>query len=168
MIPLFQNMSPTEDGFFDIRDKAPRKPAGEWDSPYAAYFPKNMTGQDLGEIRNSLLSHNFDPLLKDLELTYFSTSQGSTQLSEPDGVLGSANNQEKNHKWQVGLINPSLLRLSYENLASGQRFKLTCEAQTTGQGVALKMFRPLTSQLNLGISHETAQRQSQIQMDYTW
>jgi hypothetical protein len=173
LVPFFQNMSPTkEDGdSVDIRELAPRKPAGDWESPYAQYIPGDFNGDSLNDVQQKLLSHNFDPMLKDLELTYFpngdSHRAGGADLENPvDGT--SKLLQESASSWRLGVINPTKLRLLYSNPELAKGFQVSCEAQTGQAGLMFRMSHPLSSQLNLGITHETDKRQSQIQVDYRW
>jgi hypothetical protein len=166
MIPLFQNMSPLGEDFFDIRERAPRRPAGAWDSPLASYFPKDMNSTSLGGVEQDLLSHNFDPLLKDLEMTYLRKPE--KQELSPSQAFPNSENASALGQWRVGLLSPTKLRFSYDHLTPGSQFAVTCEAQAGGDGVALKMSKPFTEKLSVGLSHETGLRQSQIQMNYTW
>jgi hypothetical protein len=165
LFPLFQNMSPNEGE--DIRKIAPRRPAGDWDQPMATLFPKDFNGNSLGDVQKSFLSHNFDPMLKDLEMSYL---QGQNHRFEfaSDDPKESVPKLEEGGRWKLGLVNPTKLRFSYENQVGGQNFQLICEAQTGQDGMSVRMSRPLTSKLNLGLSHETSHQQSQVQMDYRW
>ena len=170
LVPLFQNMSPTQnEDRVDLREIAPQRPSGDWDSPYAQYFPKDMHASDLGDVGQDLLSHNFDPVLKELELTYFpQESQRSAGRSPAsiDGASVASDNEKSN--WKLGVINPTKMRLMYSNPEVAQGFQVSCEAETGRAGLFFRMSHPLTSKMNLGVTHETAQRQSQIQVDYRW
>ncbi len=171
LVPFFQNMSLIPDGedLVDIRDLAPRKPAGDWDSPMAQYVPGDFHGSSLGDVQQEFLSHNFDPMLKDLELTYFPRG-GSGSLN---GSVGEADGESRTMdpsaaSWKLGVINPTKLRLLYSNPELGKGLQLSCEAETGHSGLMFRMSHPLSSKLNLGITHETGLRQSQIQVDYRW
>ncbi|MEZ0391832.1 MAG: hypothetical protein ACAH59_06435 [Pseudobdellovibrionaceae bacterium] len=170
LVPLFQNMSLLEDGAFDIREVAPQKPSGDWNSPYSDFFPKNMSARSLEDMERDLLSHHFDPLLKDLELTYLRGSDlGQGSPGQPTGsLLLNDRSEEISSRWKVSLVNPTRMRFSYDNFSRGKEFNITCEAQPGQEGLSLTMNRPLSTKLSWGITHETGQRQSQIQMDYAW
>ncbi|MGZ5280525.1 MAG: hypothetical protein ACXWC9_11305, partial [Pseudobdellovibrionaceae bacterium] len=62
LVPLFQNMSliPEEDDTVDIREIAPFRPEGTWDSPFAQYLPSDLHASSLSDVEQSILSHNFD------------------------------------------------------------------------------------------------------------
>jgi hypothetical protein len=173
LVPLFQNMSlvPEEDdASFDIREIAPARPEGNWDSPLAQYIPQDMHATSLTDVQQSFLSHNFDPMLKDLELTYFphGSGHGSAADSRSPASLGTEDVKEKASNWKLGVINPTKVRLMYSNPEVAEGFQVSCEAQTGQAGLYFRMSHPLTSKLNLGVTHETALRQSQIQVDYRW
>ncbi len=173
LVPLFQNMSliPNEDGdSIDIREIAPARPEGNWDSPLAQYIPQNMHATSLTDVQQSFLSHNFDPMLKDLELTYFphGSAHGTSVAQRSPASLGAEEVKEKASNWKLGVINPTKVRLMYSNPEVAEGFQVSCEAQSGQAGLYFRMSHPLTSKLNLGVTHETALRQSQIQMDYRW
>jgi hypothetical protein len=166
LFPFFQNMSPTGD-YVDIRELAPRKPAGDWDNPMATYFPKDIHGDSLSSVQQKVLSYNFDPILKDLEVTYLHGNRRRFAFGESEGQ-NSVDSEDGFGKWKVGLVNPTKLRFSYENQVAGQNLELVCEAQSGRDGMSLRMSRPISSQMHVGLTHETARRESQVQFDYSW
>jgi len=174
LVPFFQNMSliPEEDDSVDIREIAPFRPEGTWDSPFAQYLPSDMSASSLSDVEQSILSHNFDPLLKDLELTYAPKSSSSAGRRAPASIApGTGVDEvvsETNTNWKLGLINPTKLRLMYSNNELAEGFQLSCEAESGHRGLFFRMSHPLSTQLNLGVTHETDLRQSQIQLDYRW
>lgn len=171
LVPFFQNMSPVrdEDDRIDLREIAPLRPEGNWDSPYAQLLPAQMRATSLQEVEQDILSHNFDPMLKELELTYLPRGGGSGSSRSP-ASLGEKDVELENDRssWKLGLINPTKLRLMYSNPQIAEGFQLSCEAESGQKGLYFRMSHPLSSQLNVGVTHETGQRQSQIQMDYRW
>ncbi len=167
LFPLFQNMSPSDEAG-DIRSWAPRKPAGEWDEPLIAYFPKNFSASSLSDVQQSFLSHNFDPMLKDLEMTYRLQDNRLSFGGEKESGILPDGNLNSNGRWKFGLINSHKLRFSYENQFAGQGLELVCEADSAGEGLSLKMNRPVTSDLHVGLTHETGRNASQVQIDYQW
>ena len=167
LFPLFQNMSPTDENStsFDIRDMAPRKPAGNWENPDAAYFPEGFSGNSLSQVGQGLLDHNFKDQAKMLEISLLGSHQrsfgGLQEAPEPSSDESSV----FKGKWDLGLITANKLRFSYE---SPQNLKFICEAQSGQAGLIFKMSQPLSSRLNFDFVHQTAQSQSQLQLDYRW
>jgi len=172
LVPFFQNMSliPEEDNSVDIREIAPFRPEGTWDSPFAQYLPSDIHASSLSDVEQSILSHNFDPLLKDLELTYAPKGSSSSGQRSPASIAPETDEltPEANANWKLGVINPTKLRLMYSNNELAEGFQLSCEAESGHRGLFFRMSHPLSTQLNLGVTHETDLRQSQIQLDYRW
>ncbi len=167
LVPFFQNMSSLQEEGVDIRQIAPIRPAGNWDSPLAQYVPANFRGNSLGDVQQQVLSHNFDPMLKDLELTYVPQSHGGRSPASLGPAQGALE-EPSTSSWKLGLVNPTKLRLQYINPDFGQGLQMSCEAESGHSGVVFKVHHPLSQQLNVGFSHETGERQSQLQMDYRW
>jgi hypothetical protein len=172
LVPFFQNMSPSssDDDRVDLRDIAPVRPEGNWDSPLAQLLPTDMHATDLNGVGQNILSHNFDPMLKELELTYLPHGRNLSAGSRAPASVGPAAAEaagKDSSSWKLGVINPTKLRLMYSNPQIAEGFQLSCETEGTS-GLFFKMSHPLSSKMNLGITHETGQRQSQIQVDYRW
>jgi hypothetical protein len=108
-------------------------------------------------------------MLKELELTYLPHGNSHVGSREPASVGPEASEAsgKDSSSWKLGVINPTKLRLMYSNPQISEGFQLSCETEGTS-GLYFKMSHPLSSQMNLGITHETGQRQSQIQVDYRW
>lgn len=166
LFPLFQNMSPVGENSntFDIRDMAPRKPAGTWENPDAAYFPQGFSGGSLSAVGQGLLDHNFKDQAKLLEVSLLGSDKRSFGGVQDATETGSEAAEIKG-RWDLGLISANKLRFTYE---SPQNLKFTCEAESGQSGLKLKMSQPLSSRWNFDFVHETAQRQSQVQLDYRW
>jgi hypothetical protein len=163
LFPLFQNMSSIDS--FDIREKAPAKPDGFWENPIAAYFPESTAVSNLSGLQQNILSHNFDPLLKDWESRFLKTQNHSFKAS----VLNdSAVSEKETHLWQLGWIQPTKMRLSYQGVLGIPNLRLSCENMQGSNGLKLSMVRPFSNRMNLEVSHETGPRQSQVQMDFRW
>ena len=165
LIPLFQNMSPRDwkDGEFDIRDRAPVRPSGYFDDPAASYVPMDFSGHSLGAVEDSFLTHNFSPLL--LRTQYFGLSlfHQPQSYTGTDGKTPSGEAAEKS-SWQMNVVNPSQLRLSYDMGAAFQ-FRFDMKQQ---EGVEFSMTHPLSRDWNVGIRHQTEVRSSQVEMGFEW
>lgn len=204
LIPFFQNMSVNKnwkDGEFDIREIAPQKPEGYSDQSFAQYMPQNFSGHSFAEFQQSMLSHNLDPMLKNLEIRYLQpitpifNYDSSRSLRGPasvdgtsldNGVSGGVDDpfDRSSAAWKLSLLSPQKMRLSYSLshssalLYSGheekpvavnqKNLRFICEANTKENSVQLGLTQELSSHTQLGVSHQTGDRQSQLHFDYTW
>jgi hypothetical protein len=171
LLPLYQNMSPFDQGdSVDIRDYAPRKPAGYLDNPMAAYVPGDFAGSNLSQVGESLLSHNFDSVIKRTEFLGVSLFDGEDSFTTaPDAHGGYGLQASQSNKLRLDVLGPSQLRLSYHLAASsGSGWNMSCQADPGSRGLSLQMNHPLSSKVNLGVSHETEARLSQLKMGIAW
>lgn len=169
LVPLFQNMSPFDNSVVDIRDIAPRKPAGNWNSDYGAYFPEsNSDIQSLGDAQNEFLQHNFSSYLRDFELRYLTLDSRRFRFAEGKESSGSLHEVGQTSHWSLGLINSNKLRLLYLNDKVFNGLKFSMEAGPSIQGVSLRVDQDLGRNWGLGVSHQTELRQSRVQLDYRW
>jgi hypothetical protein len=165
LFPLFQNMSPWE----DIRLWAPAKPNGYFADPNAAYIPMNFHGGSLGDVGQSLLNYNFGEMAHRWEsqlnhwgpdtYTHDDLFGVSSDLSKDDSGGGG--------QFRWGLPNPSLMRLSYLGTGNGD-YKVTCDVGPGIGGAKFAFSTKLDSHVNLEMSHQTSDRQSQIHVDWDW
>ena len=175
LIPLYQNMGPvtaplSEGQTVDIRDYAPRKPSGYWDNPMAAYVPGHFSGGSLNDVGESLLGHNMDPMMKRTEFLGFSLLDGSDSFSGTENSLGDYSFEKSpSSSLRFDVVSPSQVRLSYNLVSStgGGGWSMVCQADARS-GVSLQMNHPLSSQIHLGVSHETEARLSQFRMGIAW
>ncbi len=207
LIPFFQNMSVNKnwkDGEFDIREIAPQKPEGYTDQSFNQYLPQNFSGHSFADFQQSVLSHNFDPLLKNLEIKYlqpltpeFHNYDGNRHFRGPasdDSYNSGANVADQPGlddsfdrtaaSWKLSLLSPQKMRLSYSlsyspvlnysgkdekpESVNQKNLRLICEANTKENSVQLGLTQELSSHTQLGVSHQTSDRQSQLHFDYTW
>jgi len=170
LVSFYQNMSPHKgwkSDEFDIRESAPAKPDGYFEDPLAAYFPAAGLGSgSLGDLSQGLLSHNLNPLLERTE--YFGLSLFSDTGTHYGSLEGSGRNfsahRGASSPWHLQVINPQKMRVTY-SIESG--VQVSCDAES-GQGLQLSMLRPISSNMNIGLSHQVERQSSQIQMDLRW
>lgn len=167
MVPMFQNMSPFDTAVIDIRDIAPRKPAGNWNSDYANFFPSNNSGMtSLGDVQSELLGHHFNPYLREFESKYLTFDSHSFSGGGPGPAASSS--VEKSSRWTVGLVNSNKLRVLYlnEKIFKGMQFSM--ETGADHGGLNLNITQDLGSNWGLGLNHQTDLRQSRVTLDYNW
>lgn len=167
MVPLFQNMSPFDTTVIDIRDIAPRKPAGNWNSDYANFFPNNNSRMtSLGDVQSELLGHHFNPYLRELESKYLTYDSHSFSGGGSSSVASS--DTQKTSRWTVGLVNSNKLRVLYlnEKIFKGMQFSM--EAGAAHGGLNLNITQDLGNNWGFGLNHQTDLRQSRVTLDYTW
>lgn len=171
LLPLYQNMSPVDESkFVDIRDYAPRRPAGYLENPMAAYFPSDISGNSLGDISSSFLGHNFDPMLKRTEGLGVSLIEGSHSFKgyEETGSVAFSEISPNSGLLRMDVMSATTLRLSYQLFSeSGSQWNMVCQADAR-TGLQFQMNHPLSSQINLGLSHETQDQSSQVRMGIAW
>lgn len=170
LLPLYQNMSPFDEGkLVDLRDYAPRRPAGYLENPMAAYFPSDVSGDSLGDISSHLLGHNFDPMLKRTEGLGVSLLGGSHSFkSYEDSAPLILMERERPDLLRMDVSSPTSLRLSYQLFSeAGSQWTMVCEADGR-KGLNFQMNHPLSSRVNVGLSHETQEKSSQLRMGIAW
>jgi hypothetical protein len=174
LFPLFQNMSPSGSGDLptheneDLRLWAPQKPKGYFDDAFAAYVPMDFHGHSLNDVGQSLLDHNFGDQVHQWEdsLQHWGPDHYmhddlfgvSTDLSEDNGG-----------EFRWGLPQPTMMRFSY--LSEGgitDGYKLTCDVGPGVSGARFAFSKKLDAHLNLEMTHQTSDRQSQIHMTWDW
>lgn len=177
LFPLFQNMSPLGDVDLqnhdneDIRTWAPRRPAGYFDDPLAAYVPMNFHGNSMSDVGQSLLNHNFGDLTHQWEdslhhwgpdhYTHDDLFGVSTDLSKDEGV--------SNSQFRWGMPQPSYMRFSYlSDVHDKYGYKLTCDIGPGASGAKFALTKKLDTHMNLEMTHQTSDRQSQIHMSWDW
>ncbi len=170
LLPLYQNMSPVDESqFVDIRDYAPRRPAAYLENPMAAYFPSDISGDNLNDLGSHILGHNFDPMLKRTEgigVSLLGSSQSFKAYEQTGSVISSP--EQSAGLLRMDLTSPTSLRLSYRLFSeTGSHWTMVCQADTR-TGLHFEMNHPLSSQIQFGVSHETQAQSSQLRMGIAW
>lgn len=174
LMALFQNMS-----WVDIRDIAPRKPAGYLEDPNAAYVPRDLHARSLEEVGQGFLSHNFDPWFQQFETKYLRSETpffGFSLMHVEDiqnGEIASVSTKENDErstmgKWRVSMVTPQKMRVTLQKKWDGQDFEMTWEAQAGQEGIRWAFSKPLSQHMHLGFVHQTGLRQSHIEMNYSF
>lgn len=171
LIPLYQNMTPFEAGQeVDIRDYAPRRPAGYLENPMAAYVPQSFSGDSMNDVQESLLGHNFNEMLKRTEDIGASLVDNSDSYTgEPQSARGvSETRSDERDKLKLDVLSPSSLRLSYKIGSRHPAGEWTMACENKGNSLKLQMTHPLSTTVDLGLSHETEAKTSQVRMGISW
>jgi hypothetical protein len=163
LFPIFQNMAPWE----DIRKWAPERPEGYLVNPEAVYVPTDFHGDSLNDVGQSFWNYNFGDMTHGWEEKlnpWNSSSSFGTSL----GSASSSTEDEKSGKLRWGVPNPSLMRFSYLGVDGGEGYKLVCDVGPGVSGARFAFSKRLDRHVNLEVSHQTADRQSQIHMEWNW
>lgn|GEM_PF-3597850 len=158
-------MSPWE----DIRVWAPAKPSGYLEDPDAAYVPMNFHGSSLNDVGQSLLDHNFGEMTRQWE---GQMNHWGPDVYTHDDLFGTSSTDlskdQSGGKFRWGLPNPSLMRFSYLGADNGDGYKLTCDVGPGVGGAKFAFSKRLDAHVNLEMTHQTSDRQSQIHMQWDW
>lgn len=174
LLGLFQNMS-----WVDIRDIAPRKPAGYLEDPNSAYLPRDMTGRSLEQVGQGILSHNFDPWFHQFETKYLRTETpffGMSLMHAEDikngevASLSTAGDPSRTDwgRWRVAMVTAQKMRITLQKKWADQDYEVTWEAQVGEEGIRCALRRPVSSTMNVGFTLHTGSRQGNLDMNYSF
>ena len=155
-------MSPSDDTF-DIRDIAPRKPAGYSDPQY---LPDHISGDSPTSLGTEILEYNFGDTLKALQMRFDSSTGWG---SEPTAVGGAAGlNSGPNAKNPgahvgVGILGTDRMGFYYED-----DVKIRCDYSASSKSMQISLNRSLGKSSNLSLKHETESQQSTVNFSYQW